>query len=405
MGLWFAYHDAHEEFAVSLGYSHTQARTPAEPSDIVPAGSLTKVFTAAAVMQLVEEGKVGLDDPLHSHADPFLLALNGTTMERIWGPGILNVTVRMALGMVTGIHEYDVEVNLRATLYDPDWDITPQDFLALENRTLTCAAGSCPTAYVSINYELLGCVLARHALLPEVVPAGATVSWEDYDQRAVLARGSRAYRETLFFQRGRCERYSRPDRTIAHYYWAETANGTLVDQVDLFDRSCLNGWGFGNIGSSARDAAAFFYDLLGKPALISGASAVDMQQWSQTPMWHGDQFDTWYGLGLMKTNVLGLDFEQGNEAFRYYLGHYGDDYGTNTHTGWHPTLQASVSIMLNKAIGDQGLDTHGFFCLVWRAVFRAAAKAGRTALVPGGASTFNCTLKYPVAPKARAVVV
>ena len=35
--------------------------------------------------------------------------------------------------------------------------------------------------------------------------------------------------------------------------------------VDMHRLSCLNGWGFGNLGISAGDAAAFFYDLLGVP--------------------------------------------------------------------------------------------------------------------------------------------
>jgi len=59
------------------GLADTQKQTPATSATIFEIGSLTKQFTAMAILILTEEGKVRLDDPLmryqahsHSAADP-----------------------------------------------------------------------------------------------------------------------------------------------------------------------------------------------------------------------------------------------------------------------------------------------------------------------------------------------
>lgn len=56
-------------------------------------GSGTKSFTAAAVMRLVEQGKVNLTDYAHEHIDGPMKALWNTTMVELFGPMAANVTV------------------------------------------------------------------------------------------------------------------------------------------------------------------------------------------------------------------------------------------------------------------------------------------------------------------------
>src|SRR5512136_282355 len=46
------------------GYANITTSTPAQANTIYEIGSITKQFTAAAIMQLVERGKLGLDDPV-----------------------------------------------------------------------------------------------------------------------------------------------------------------------------------------------------------------------------------------------------------------------------------------------------------------------------------------------------
>ena len=46
------------------GFSNVELQVPVKPETLFQSGSVGKQFTAAAVMMLVEEGKIGLEDPL-----------------------------------------------------------------------------------------------------------------------------------------------------------------------------------------------------------------------------------------------------------------------------------------------------------------------------------------------------
>src|SRR5579862_3355308 len=49
--------------AEGFGLANVELQVPVKPETIFQSGSVGKQFTATAVMMLVEEGKVGLDDP------------------------------------------------------------------------------------------------------------------------------------------------------------------------------------------------------------------------------------------------------------------------------------------------------------------------------------------------------
>ena len=50
--------------AKGYGFANVELQVPVKPETVFQSGSVGKQFTATAVMMLVEEGKVGLDDPL-----------------------------------------------------------------------------------------------------------------------------------------------------------------------------------------------------------------------------------------------------------------------------------------------------------------------------------------------------
>ena len=56
---------------------------PTERDDRFVWGSITKMFTAAAVFQLVERGVVGLEDPIALHVDPLLARINDMRLLRL----------------------------------------------------------------------------------------------------------------------------------------------------------------------------------------------------------------------------------------------------------------------------------------------------------------------------------
>jgi len=50
--------------AQSYGLANVELQVPVKPETIFQSGSVGKQFTATAVMMLIEEGKMGLEDPL-----------------------------------------------------------------------------------------------------------------------------------------------------------------------------------------------------------------------------------------------------------------------------------------------------------------------------------------------------
>jgi CubicO group peptidase (beta-lactamase class C family) len=58
-------------YAKAFGYADRPQKIPAQVNTIYPWWSVTKVFTAAAIMQLYEQGLVDLDDPVQSYLPYF----------------------------------------------------------------------------------------------------------------------------------------------------------------------------------------------------------------------------------------------------------------------------------------------------------------------------------------------
>src|SRR5215213_977981 len=56
-----------ESFGLAVGFSDRDAKTPLTPSDRMLAGSVGKTFAAATALQLIKEGKIGLDDKIEKY--------------------------------------------------------------------------------------------------------------------------------------------------------------------------------------------------------------------------------------------------------------------------------------------------------------------------------------------------
>ncbi len=58
-------------WAQGFGYADTANKVPATPETLYRVGSISKLFTATAVMQLAEEGKIDIDQPLQTYLPEF----------------------------------------------------------------------------------------------------------------------------------------------------------------------------------------------------------------------------------------------------------------------------------------------------------------------------------------------
>jgi CubicO group peptidase (beta-lactamase class C family) len=79
-----------------LGFADVEARRPVTADTVFRIGSISKTMTAIAVMQLVEQGRVGLDDPVNEH-------LRGYRVEH--RSGSPPVTIRHLLTHTGGLGE------------------------------------------------------------------------------------------------------------------------------------------------------------------------------------------------------------------------------------------------------------------------------------------------------------
>lgn len=127
----------------ALGVSDTSTQAPMDVADHVRAGSITKSFTATVILQLAQEGKLALDDPLA----PYL-------------PGVdtNGATIRQALQLTSGIPDYTTVPFLNALADDPQRVWSPQELIST-------VAGEPPMFppgrgwyYSNTNYVMLGVI-------------------------------------------------------------------------------------------------------------------------------------------------------------------------------------------------------------------------------------------------------
>ena len=93
--------------AQGYGFSNLELQVPVKPETVFQSGSVGKQFTATAVMMLVEEGKVRLDDPITRYIKD--------------GPATWNqVTVRELLSHTAGFTDYPKSFDFRKDYTEPE---------------------------------------------------------------------------------------------------------------------------------------------------------------------------------------------------------------------------------------------------------------------------------------------
>jgi CubicO group peptidase (beta-lactamase class C family) len=125
--------------AEGFGLANVELQVPVKPETIFQSGSVGKQFTATAVMMLVEEGKLGLDDPLTKYF---------ATAPIRWK----DVTVRELLSHTAGFGDYPARFDFRK-----DW--TEAELLKMvEGIPLAYPPGT-KWAYSNLGYLTLGLLI------------------------------------------------------------------------------------------------------------------------------------------------------------------------------------------------------------------------------------------------------
>jgi CubicO group peptidase (beta-lactamase class C family) len=133
--------------AKGYGFANVEHRVPVGPGTIFQSGSMGKQFTSTAVMLLIEQGKIGLEDPLTKYFPDAPAAWRA-------------ITVHHLLTHTSGIPDYE-GVTVGAASLDLRRDYTDDELARFAfNLTPEFPPGS-RWAYSNTGYVLLGIIIRK----------------------------------------------------------------------------------------------------------------------------------------------------------------------------------------------------------------------------------------------------
>lgn len=143
-----------EYFALAVGYSDRDKRTPMKPDDRMLAGSTGKTFAAATALQHVNEGKISLNDKVSKYLG------KETWFSRL--PNANDITVRQLMNHTSGLIRYEFKEQFTKDLTaNPDKSWKPEELIAyLLDEKPPFAAGK-GWEYSDTNYIVLGMIIER----------------------------------------------------------------------------------------------------------------------------------------------------------------------------------------------------------------------------------------------------
>ena len=297
--------------AVGKGSLETGQAPPMDGE--VRVGSASKTFVAVVVMQMVQEGKVGLDEPIETYL-PGLIKGEGIDGSKI--------TVRQLLQHTSGLPEYtDTYLSSRAAESENmQHYVPPRDLLDTALGKLAAFEPGTQWKYTNTNYVVLGMLVERVSQRPV---------GEQIDQRIIKRLG---LSHTYFPGNG--EKKIRGSHPQGYHINGE---GKLEDVTEM-DASLP--WAAGAMVSTPSELNTFFQAVF-DGRLLTQSSIDEMKKGVDTGS--GGMV---YGLGL-----FGTPLSCGGTSW----GHGGGAFGYKTHNAVGPdgTAVTVAVTALSSAIADQ----------------------------------------------------
>ncbi|MFD3934859.1 serine hydrolase domain-containing protein [Streptomyces sp. NPDC058611] len=143
VGVWMP---GRGDYVKAFGTADTRSGTPMKSDLFMRIGSVTKTFTVTAVLQLVDEGRIALDDPISKYVDGV--------------PGGERITLRQLASMRSGLFNYTEDEKFLAALRaDPHREFTPRRLLGYAFAHPANFAPGAKWEYSNTNTILLGLLL------------------------------------------------------------------------------------------------------------------------------------------------------------------------------------------------------------------------------------------------------
>ncbi|MER5964991.1 serine hydrolase domain-containing protein [Streptomyces sp. NPDC002057] len=297
VGLWMP---GKGGYVRATGVADTVTRRPMEKDGFVRIGSETKTFTVTALLQLVDEGRIGLDDPISTY-------VRGV-------PKGDRITLRQLAGMRSGLFPYTSDPDfIHDLLSDPQRSFTPREVLAYGFKHKNTFAPGARFEYSNTNLVLLGLVIEK--------VTGQRAA--DVVHRRILRPAD--LRHTLF------PTGSEFPEPHPRGYTDQTLSGAVADATD-WNPSWA--WTAGAMISDLHDLRRWARIVATGELLSPGTQA---QRLKTLPTGIPG---TTYGLGILETNG--------------WIGHNGSIPGYETVTVYLPSQKATLVLMINTDSQVQG---------------------------------------------------
>jgi D-alanyl-D-alanine carboxypeptidase len=301
----------------TTGLAVVDPETPMGSEHILPIASVSKSFLAATVLQLVEEGRLSLEDTLSNWRTDI--------------PNADSIKVRQLLNHTSGIFPF-METNCwNIYMRAPEHVWTPEEMLLCIELMQPSFDPGTDWQYSNTNYVLLG-------LIVEAITGNEL--HVEIRNRILDPLG---LDHTFFLWNEEI------DGEMSRSYEYDQVEQTWLDITDGYHYSFC--WAAGGIASSAGDLLAWIRQLM-TGSVLTESSFLEMTNCLDADLEEINQ-DDWnfhgYGLGMMCSN---------HDLAGSVLGHPGDINTSVADMFYIPAWDSSVVVLINHSYDVSHVDYH-----------------------------------------------
>jgi CubicO group peptidase (beta-lactamase class C family) len=280
------------------GAANLERNEAADANTIFRIGSLTKQFTAAAIMKLADQGKLSLDDPLAKYVPEF-------------DTGGRTVTIRQLLNHSSGVPNYTAQPRFMTELIAKP-DLKKQDVLDVVAGVPFDFEPGTGWRYSNTGYYLLGLVVEK----------ASGRSYADFLQHELFEPLRLTH---TLYDAGTA---AVPGRALG--YSVDPLSGTrhLASAVNM-----VGPFSAGALASTAGDLLRWQIALTGGRAIAP--ASFEQMVGSTVKTGRGDAVD---GYGLIVDRMIG----------QRHIWHNGGIYGFNSVLSWFPDMGLRTAVLSNS---------------------------------------------------------
>ncbi len=293
VGVW---RDDGQSYIEAFGVSDTATGAPMTTDLYTRIGSVTKSFTTTAILQLADQGKVGLDDPISKY-------VSGV-------PGGDKITLRLLAAMRSGLFGY-TDVISPMLPSDPEREWTIEELLKIAFSHPPIFPPGTDFDYCNTNTVLLGLAVEK--------ASGQSLA-DFFDEHIIRP--------------AKLDHTSLPASTV---FPAPHTHGYLKDPdgkvVDATDWNPSWAWAAGGMVSTVDDLHVWARDVATGTFLAPATQREREQFFLPAP---SEGTGSLYGLGLENQNG--------------WIGHNGNISGYQTYAYYHPAERTTLVVIVNSNV-------------------------------------------------------